>query len=114
MTARALTLPRWWHRANKTEQAYYVTQLGPRLLAGEIIWADYEPETLILGEDCPYTPDFRVILADGLIEFHEVKGPHKPEDAMVKIRTAPLLHPYRFLLCELSKEGRWTTSRVGD
>lgn len=115
MTAvgRALVLPRWWNRANKTEQAYYATQLGPRLQRGELARVDFEPETLLLGDDSRYTPDFRVVPADGVVEFHEVKGPYKREDAMVKLRTAPELHPYRFFLCQLGAAGRWSLREVG-
>jgi len=111
--ARALVLPRWWNQANKTEQAYYATQLGPRLQRGELVRVDFEAETLLLGDDLRYTPDFRVVPADGLLEFHEVKGPYKREDAIVKLRTAPELHPHRFFLCELMAEGKWRIQEVG-
>jgi hypothetical protein len=112
MTARALTLPRWWTRANKTEQAYYVHHLGP-FLGTKYSRIDFEPETLLLGEDCRYTPDFRVIPQDGVVEFHEVKGPHAREDAVVKYRTAPLLHPYRFFLAQLNERGEWSVREWG-
>lgn len=74
---------------NKLE-AEYASYLESLRLAGDILEYKYEPESLKLGKDCRYTPDFRVIKktivqlemedgsdhyeSAGVVEFHEVKG----------------------------------------
>lgn len=92
---------------NKTEQSYsqYLDTLQK---AGLIESYAYEVETLKLGDDCRYTPDFRVF-KNGFIEFHEVKGtkrtkgslktsPYCEDDALVKIKCAAEMHPYKFII----------------
>jgi len=54
---------------NKLEAAYAEVIEG-RKLAGEIAWWAYEPITLRLAKRTGYTPDFAVLLADGLMQFH--------------------------------------------
>lgn len=75
---------------NRTE-ASYADHLERRKLAGEIIDYKFEPMKFRLADLTFYTPDFRVIMADASIEFHEVKGswkaPHQ-DDAKVKIKVA--------------------------
>lgn len=86
---------------NKTEEAY-----GERLeamrRAGFVHSWKYESVTFKLAKDCRYTPDFYVLNADGVPEFHEVKG--SPfvfqDDAKVKIKVAAEQHPeFRFFVC---------------
>lgn len=110
---------------NKTELAYsqYLELLKK---AGEIeSWA-YEVETLKIGKDCRYTPDFRVLkVAYGFqfIEFHEVKGtirkknvdatkPYIEDDALVKIKAAAEMHPYKFIIVWRGKEGIWEKREI--
>lgn len=57
---------------NATERAY-AQRLASRQAAGEVVWFGFERITLRIGADLRYTPDFPVILADGQMEFHEVK-----------------------------------------
>lgn len=80
---------------NQTEKAYAVL-LELRRVAGDIAQYDFQPEKLRLAKSTFYDPDFRVVLPDGTIEFHEVKG-HWEDDARVKIKVAAELHPYRFI-----------------
>lgn len=68
-----------------------------RLRAGEIEWYLFESVTLKLADDTRYTPDFAVMLADGTLEFHEVKG-WMEEAAFVRIKVAAEKFPIRFLL----------------
>ena len=82
---------------NKTEASYaYVLKM--RQLAGEILHYDYEPERLRLADNTYYVPDFRVLMADGTIEFHEVKAVTVngkvlcEDDARVKFKVAAELH----------------------
>lgn len=78
-------------RMNATEAAY-----GEVLRADEtIVWCEYEGVTLRLGDECRYTPDYAVMRADGAIEMHEVKGFWR-EDALVKIKVAARMYPFRF------------------
>jgi hypothetical protein len=80
---------------NKTERRY-ANHLEVRRLAGEVARWDFEPVKLRLAVLTFYTPDFRVILADGIEEYHEVKG-HWEDDARVKIKVAAEQHPYPFV-----------------
>jgi len=90
---------------NGTEAAY-AAQLELLRAAGEIAEYAFEAERLRVsyaavpnakndGASAWYTPDFRVVLADGTIEMHEVKG-HWEEAALVRIRVAADEHPYVF------------------
>jgi hypothetical protein len=75
-------------------------------------WA-FEPEKLRLAGRTFYTPDFRVVLANGLIEFHECKGPYAREDSIVKLKVAAELHPcYTFRLVYKNGVG-WDIRPVG-
>jgi hypothetical protein len=58
---------------NRTETAY-ANILKMRQMAGEILHYDYEPERLKLADNTYYVPDFRVVMADCTIEFHECKA----------------------------------------
>lgn len=94
MVAKAVLMP---PKANKTELLYAAAELRPRLLAGEIKRYDFEVERLRLADNTFYTPDWRVVMADDTIEFHEVKG-FLREAAFVRIKVAAELHPYRFVM----------------
>ena len=58
---------------NKTEAAYN-RLLETRLGVGDIRWFKFEPINIRSGAKCFYSVDFMVMLADGTIEAHEVKG----------------------------------------
>lgn len=119
---------------NLTEKAYS-EHLAKLKLAGEIIDYSYEPETLRIGQDCRYTPDFRVVKgnsvhcldpilnrsiegqAEYVIEFHEVKGTRKgkmfsEDDALVKIKAAAEMHPYKFIMVWREKDGSWARREI--
>ena len=82
---------------NRTEAAYEHI-LMMRKLAGELLYYDYEPERLRLADNTYYVPDFRVLMADGTIEFHEVKAVTVTgkvlcgDDARVKFKVAAETH----------------------
>jgi hypothetical protein len=80
---------------NKTESAYAAT-LDQRRTAGEVVWFKFEGIKLRLGDNTFFTPDFFVMLADGALEAHEVKG-FWQDDARAKIKIAADLYPIRFL-----------------
>jgi len=63
-------------RMNKGEQAYAVAlNARPDVVAW---W--YEGMSLRLADETRYVPDFVVLLADGCVEWHEVKGRAKGGD----------------------------------
>lgn len=80
---------------NKTEAAYS-DHLELRRRAGEIAWFKFEGVKLRLADLTFYTPDFFVMLTNGELEAHEVKG-HWEDDARVKIKVAASLFPFRFI-----------------
>lgn len=93
---------------NKTE-ARYDAILSRR---DDVAWHKYEGWTFKVGPDCRYTPDFAVMLSDGTLEVHEVKGTFRRDDAMVKIRAAAGMFPVVFRLCEYDAKTGWTTTEI--
>lgn len=91
---------------NGLEKSYAETILAPRKLAGEIIEWWFEAITLKLADDCRYTPDFLVMLADHSLECHETKG-FMRDDAQIKLKIAAQVFPFKFFLCkkQTKKEG---------
>lgn len=94
---------------NGTESRY-AGILEIRKRAGHIARYDFQPVKLRLADNTFYTPDFRVILPDGLQEMHEVKG-FMRDDAAVKIKVAAEQHPYVFKLIR-EKRGTFTIDTV--
>lgn len=96
---------------NGTEKKYAAI-LEARRLAGEIQKWDFEAVTFKLADDCRYTPDFSVLMADDTLEFIDAKGggPIDPK-SLVKIRCAAEKFPYFKFVIEqaLSKKngGGW-------
>lgn len=80
---------------NKTEAAYAAT-LDARRHAGEVAWFKFEGIKLRLADNTFYTPDFAVMLTDGVLELHEVKG-HWVDDARAKIKIAADMYPIRLI-----------------
>jgi hypothetical protein len=80
---------------NGTEAAYS-HHLDARQASREILCYWFEAMTFRLADGCRYTPDFVVQMPDGMIEIHEVKG-HWEDDALVKIKVAADLFPFRFI-----------------
>ena len=80
---------------NKTEAAYAAT-LDQRRVAGEVAWFKFEGMKFRLAENTSYTPDFNVMLSDGTLEMHEVKG-FWTDDGRAKIKIAADLYPMRFV-----------------
>ena len=96
---------------NNTELAY-AENLNLRIAAGEVHAWKYEGMKLRLATGAWYTPDFLVILADGAIEFHEVKGMWR-EAAKVRIKVAADNFPeFRFIAIQHIK-GQWIRETFG-
>lgn len=94
---------------NSTERKYAETVLEPRKAAGEIVDYQFESVTLKLGKDTRWTADFFVMYPDGLLEFVDVKGRQRDEQAeRVKIRLASeKFYMFRFIVArqKLVKDG---------
>lgn len=110
LTAALATLPEPAYKGSWEPR--YAAYLDEQITAGAIARQDYEPETLVLGTGARFTPDFRVVRNDGVVEFHEVKG-RKREAAIVRLKVAARLHPYIFRMVKWnSKAKSWDSSRI--
>lgn len=112
-SARGITAQRG--SMNGTELAYGA-HLELRRRAGEVLWYRFEGLKVRLAEGAWYTPDFAVMLADGTLECHEVKG-HWEEAARVRIKVAAEHYPIRFLSVRRVPKrdgGGWAVERFGD
>jgi len=77
----------------------YSEHLEAQRAEGLILRWDYEPIKLRLAKGTYYTPDFRVLTADGFVEYHETKGCWtKYPASRVKIKVAAEVHDcYKFV-----------------
>lgn len=107
---RALKQPQpWAPYASKWEMQYAAhleLQVSVKLVTG---W-EYEPDTLVCAGGTKYTPDFKVTLSSGAIEYHEVKGFWRTQDR-VRMREAAAVSPYPIVLVS-RKRGAWTLKTV--
>jgi hypothetical protein len=93
---------------NKLE-ARYAAYLEMGRIGGNLEWYAFDAIKLRLAEATFYTPDFLVMLPDGEIQCHEVKG-FWEDDARVKIKVAASKFPFTFLGLRLVK-GQWEAER---
>ena len=94
---------------NKTESAY-ADHLELMKRAGTVAWYRFEGIKLRLADNTFYSPDFAVMLSDGTMEIHEVKG-FWVEDAKVKIKVASEMYPFRFIAVKVRAKkdgGGWS------
>ena len=94
---------------NKLE-AKYAEHLEINKTFGNILWWSFEPIKLRLADRTFYSPDFLVMSSDERMEVHEVKGtsrgkPWAEDDAMVKIKVAASIFPFKFLMIWKLKDG---------
>lgn len=103
--------PREPGRMNKTEESYshYLESLRQR---GLIESWQFEPIKLRLADKTFYSPDFLIVTAEEMLEFHEVKGRVGPgpggwmDDARVKIKVAAEMYPmFLFVGASRIKDG---------
>jgi hypothetical protein len=88
-------------------EARYALRLDDLKKDGVIAQWDHEVVRLRIGAgEAWYTPDFRVILPDGVIEFHETKG-HMREAARVRFLAARAKYPEHRFVMMAQKNGRW-------
>ncbi len=98
---------------NKTEAAY-AAHLEMEKRIGDVLWYKFEGITLKLAHDCRLTIDFAVMLSDGTIELHDTKSlwsksarPHIEDDALVKLRTAAEMYPFKVRAVWRAANGEW-------
>lgn len=96
MNGRVLALGRMKSGEMNGLESKYAAMLEDRKIAGEIAWYKFEGITLKLADNTRYTPDFAVMLSDGVMEMHEVKGFWR-DDAKIKIKVAAEMFPFRFV-----------------
>lgn len=84
---------------NKTEAAYGM-HLEARKIAGEVVWYRFEGMKFRLADNTFYTPDYAVMLSNGQLEAHEVKG-FWQDDARVKIKVAASMYPIKFIAVKI-------------
>ena len=99
---------------NNTEMAY-ANRLELLRRADEVAWYRFEGLKLRLADNTFYTPDFAVMLTNGQIECHEVKG-FWQEDARVKIKVAAEQYPFLFKAVKAAKrhgQYEWATEVFG-
>ena len=70
-----------------------------------MLWYKFEGLKFRLANNTFYTPDFAVMIRDGQIQLHEVKG-YWRDDAKVKIKMAAELYPFEFIAVYFQK-GSW-------
>jgi len=93
---------------NDTEKRY-AAHLDDLVRCGEVQWWKFEGIKLRLADSAFYTVDFFVLVADGTLEAHEVKGKWE-DDARLKIKVAQDLYPFRFIAIQTvpaSRGGGW-------
>ena len=96
MNKRMLALGRMkTGQMNKTE-AEYALHLEAQRHQGVVAWWKFEGIKYRLADNTFYTPDFAVMLADGTMQAHEVKG-FWVDDARVKIKVAAEMYPVEFI-----------------
>lgn len=101
---------------NKTEAAYDKV-LAEQLHAGLIQWYRFESIKLRLADNTFLTVDFAVLRADGVFEFHDVKGAWAiyTDDAKVKMKVAAESFPFVFKVAVPRKKkdgGGWEVREV--
>ena len=88
---------------NKTEAAY-AEELENQRHIGVVAWWSFEGLKYRLADNTFYTPDFAVMLINGQLQAHEVKG-HWEDDARVKIKVAASQFPIQFIAIKKTKMG---------
>lgn len=109
--AKGRTVRREPGNPNKLEQRYAQHLEGQKLL-GSVVTFWFDAVKLRLADLTFYSPDFMVLLTNGDLEFHEVKGGFWEDDARVKIKVAASLFPFRFVAVTAKPKkdgGGWKT-----
>lgn len=103
-------------RMNKGEQRY-AQLLDQRLAAGHVAGWWFEPLSWRMADNTHYRPDFLVLLADGTVEIHEVKGRkgdsfYAEEDAWLKCKVVAEQMPFPLVIVWQAVGGEWQERRL--
>lgn len=98
-------------KMNKTEREYS-QYLDALMACGDVLWWKFDAVNLRLADNLHYRVDFLVMLANGSLEGHEVKGGHAFDDSIVKLKMANELYPWPFYLVKKKKGGGWNITKV--
>lgn len=100
---------------NKLEAAYDL-YLKEQLNAGVILWYKFEGLKLRLANNTFLTVDFFVMTQDYELQAKDVKGGFVMEDAIVKMKVAASIYPFRFFIVKAKAKkdgGGWVETEVG-
>lgn len=78
---------------NGVERRHLEEIIQPAVVAGEILWWEFEQIRFRLADKTWYKPDFVLQLRNGRMLIHEVKGRHWEDDARVKIKVCAEKYP---------------------
>jgi hypothetical protein len=122
------------------EEQNYADYLAAQKQRGEVLYFDFEPVKLKIAysetvqpdgtvktTSTYYEPDFLVVTKQGNLEIREIKGttyktrasgqrvpvPFVEDDALVKIKVAASLFPFRFVIVHPLKSGEWAEIDFG-
>jgi hypothetical protein len=81
---------------NRTEKSYSVWLEGEKHAGRIQAWWFESLKVRIAQDACWYTPDFMVLMPDGTLELHEVKGSPAifADDAKVKVKACATQYPF--------------------
>lgn len=97
---------------NRCEQAY----AEHLKTSNTVLWFKFEGLKFRLADNTFYTPDFSVMLNNGALEAHEVKG-FWTDDARVKIKVAADMYPIKFIAVKPRAKkngGGWDVEVIGE
>lgn len=114
-------------RMNRGERRY-AAYLDALCAAGTVSVWYYEPLSWRLADNTHYRPDFLVILADGSVELHEVKGRKSQrrskrgelvgqpfwaqEDSWLKLKIVAEIIPFGLIIVWQEADGSWSQRRL--
>lgn len=94
-------------------ESRYAGHLDMLKITGQIQGWRFEAVKLKLAPKTFITPGFWVVMLDGTVEFHEVKG-FWEDDARVKIKiAAEMFHEFGFVAVTKDKRSIWAFERFG-
>lgn len=99
--------PKGEQRAMNKTESEWASMLEVRKRAGEVAWYQYECIKVRLADKTWYEPDFLVVLGNGELELHEVKGAFVMDDARVKFKVCAEHFPARLVWAQRMKGGAW-------
>lgn len=99
---------------NKTE-ARYAAHLDVLKHQGQILWYEFEGIKLRLADRTHLTMDFAVMLSNGMLQMHDVKGAKAivEDDARAKMKVAADKYPFAFFFVYPDKQsGGWLLEEI--